>query len=148
MHSGNVWLEPTRSQPEIDCAHRLLTRDGSRLEMDRGLIWIMTTYGWMTRDGSQGMDHWRRMATLPVPFYEDIEFMRSYMNLEITTLISNYEVTLEHRYGDIRCTGGIAPVSTIPSTTQSIIQRCRFTQLYARLTMPSMIPDEIPTQPQ
>jgi len=28
---------------------------------------------WMTGDGSQEMDHWRRMATNPVPFYEDIE---------------------------------------------------------------------------
>jgi hypothetical protein len=39
-------------------------------------------------------------------FYEDIAVMRSYTILEITTLISSYEVTIERRYADIRCTAG------------------------------------------
>jgi len=164
---GNEWLEPTGSQPGRDRGRRWIAAgdglrpemvnkrwipsgDGSRHDMDRDRIWMddwiwMDDQRWMTGDGSQEMDHWRRMATNPVPFYEDIEVMRSYTILEITTLISNYEVTLERRYADIRCTGGIAPPSTIPSTTQSTIPRCRIKLLYARLTMPSTIPDQIPS---
>jgi hypothetical protein len=68
------------------------------------------------------MDHGRRMTTNLLPFYEDIEVMRSYTILEITTLISNYELFMERRYACIRCTGGMAPPSTMPSTTQSTIQ--------------------------
>jgi len=60
------------------------------------------------------------------------------------TLISSYEVTIERRYGDIRCTGGMAPPSTIPST----IQRYRIMHLHARVLMPNMIPNEISTQPR
>jgi len=82
------------------------------------------------------------MATNPVPFYEDIEVMRSYTILEITTLISNYEVTLELRYADIRCPGGIAPPSMIPSTTQSTIQRCRIKLICDRVTMPNTIQNQ------
>jgi hypothetical protein len=61
-----------------------MTRDGSRPEMDRGMIWIATGYGWMTEvddwrwmtgDGPKEMDHGRRMAINPLPLYEDIAVM-------------------------------------------------------------------------
>jgi len=96
----------------------------------------------MTGDGSREMDHGRRMTINLLPFYEDIAVIRSYTILEITTLISSYEITIEHRYADIRCTGGMAP----PSTIQSTIQRYRIKQLHARVSMPNMIPNKIPTQ--
>jgi len=38
----------------------------------------------MTEDGSQKMDHGRRMTINLFPFYEDIEVKRSYTILEIT----------------------------------------------------------------
>jgi len=38
------------------------------------------------------MDHGRRMTMNLLPVYEDIQAMRSYTILEITTLNSNYEV--------------------------------------------------------
>ena len=35
MHSGNEWLEPTGSQPEMDRGRRWIAAgDGSRLDMD------------------------------------------------------------------------------------------------------------------
>ena len=137
-------------RPEMVNKRWILFRAGSRHDMDRNRIGMddriwMDDHRWMTGDGSQEMDHWRRMATNPVPFDEDIEVMRSYTILEITTLFSNYEVTLERRYAAIGFTGGIAPPSTIPSTTQSTIRRCRIKQRYTRLTMPSTIPDQIPS---
>ena len=68
--------------------------------------------------------------------------MRNYTILEITTLISNYE----WRYACIRCTaGGMVPPSTIPSTTQSTIQRYRIMHLHARIPMPNTIPNQIPS---
>jgi hypothetical protein len=106
--------------------------------MDCGRRWIATGYGWMTevddrrwmtRDGSREMDHRRRMTINLLPFYEDTEVMRSYTILEITTLISNYEFSMERRYACIRCTGGMAP----PSTIQGTIHRCRIKQLHARV---------------
>jgi hypothetical protein len=39
---------------------------------------------WMTGDGPKEMDHGRRMAINPLPFYEDIAVMRSYTIVEIT----------------------------------------------------------------
>src|SRR5882757_5693373 len=104
MHSGNEWLEPTGSQPEMDRGRRrIAARDGLRPEMDdkRWIPsgdgswpkWIATGYGWMTGDGSQEMDHGRRMPINLLPFYEDIEVMRSFTLLEITTLISYYATT-------------------------------------------------------
>jgi hypothetical protein len=48
-----------------------MTRDGSRTERDRGMLWIVTGYGWMTLvddrrwmtgDGLREMDHGRRMT--------------------------------------------------------------------------------------
>jgi hypothetical protein len=103
--------------------------DGSHPEIDRGRIWIATGYRWMTGDGSQEMDHRRRMTVNLLAFHEDIEATRSYTRLEVT-LISSYEVIIECRYADIRCTGGMAPPcmipsnipSTIPSSTQITIQ--------------------------
>jgi len=110
------------SQPEMDRSRRWIAAgDGSRQDMDRDRMW-MDDRRWMTGDGSQEMDHWRRMATNPVPFYEDIEVMRSYTILEVTTLISSYEVSMESRYTCIRYTGGMAAPSMIPSTIQSTIQ--------------------------
>ena len=59
------------SRPEKDCDLKWMLGDRSRPEMDRGLIWIATRYGWMTEvddrtwltgDGSQEMDHGRRMT--------------------------------------------------------------------------------------
>jgi hypothetical protein len=77
----------------------------------------------MSGDGSREMDHGRRMTINPLPFYEDIEVMRSYTIFEITTLISNYEFSMERRYADTRCTaGGMVPASTIPTTVQSTSQ--------------------------
>ena len=54
--------------------------------------------------------------------YDDIEGMRSYTILEITTLISNYKVTIERRYADRHYTGGLAPASSIPGTLENTIQ--------------------------
>jgi len=107
-----------------------MKRDGSRPDMDRDRIW-MDDRRWISGDGSRETDGNQS------PFlYEDIEVMRSYTLLEIS-LISSYEVIIERRCADIRCTGGMAPLSTIPSTTQSTIQRYRIKQLHARFTMPS-----------
>jgi len=47
--------------------------------------------------------------------YEDIEVMRSYTLLKITS-ISSYEVTIERRYADIRFTGGMAVTTKCPSS--------------------------------
>jgi len=73
-------------------------------------------------------------------FYEDIQAMRSYTILEITTLNSNYELSMERRYACIRCTGGMAPMSTILSTIQSniqsTIQRYRIMHVHTPVTMP------------
>jgi len=59
-------------------------------------------------------------------------------------MISSYEVTIERRYADTECTGGMAPPSTIPSTIQCIIHRYRIMQLQARVPMPNTIPNQIP----
>jgi hypothetical protein len=75
------------------------------------------------------MEHGRQMTINLLPLYEDIEVMRRYTILEITTLISNYAVTIERRYEETRCTGSMAPPSTIPSTILSNIQRYRIVQL-------------------
>ena len=53
---------------------------------------------------------------------------------------------------DIRCiAGGMVPARTIPTTIQSKslrkIQRYRVKQLYAQVTIPSTIPDQLLTQP-
>jgi len=130
-----------------------MTGDGSRLEMNRERQWIATGYGWMTEvnnrrwipgDGSR-----KRMTINPLPFYEDIVVIRRYTILEITSLISNYEVSTERRYACVQRTGGMSPPSTrlttVQSTSQGTIQRYRIKQLHARVTMPSTIPDQIPS---
>jgi len=66
--------------------------DGSRHDMDRDRVW-MDDRKWMTRGGWQEMDHERRMTINLIPFHEDIEVMRSFTLLEITTLISTYATT-------------------------------------------------------
>jgi len=77
----------------------------------------------MTGDGSQEMEHGRRMTLDLLAFYEDIEVIRHYTIPEITTLIPDYKVTIERTYSDIRYTGGMVPPRTIPSTIPSIFQR-------------------------
>jgi hypothetical protein len=96
MHSGNKWLEPTGSQPEMDhsqkwiaageglrperdCGRLWMTRwiavrGGSWPDMDRNRIW-MDDRRWMTGYRSQEMDHGRRMTINLLPLYEDIEVM-------------------------------------------------------------------------
>ena len=64
----------------------------------------------MTGDGSRETDDNQSPS-----LYEDIEVMRSYTLLEITS-ISRYEVTIERRYADIRFTGGMAPPTKCPSS--------------------------------
>jgi len=64
----------------------------------------------MTGDGLPTTDDNRSSSP-----YDDIEVRQSYILLEIT-LISNYEVTIERSYADIRCTGGMAPPTTCPSS--------------------------------
>jgi hypothetical protein len=93
----------TNGWNQLDHSRRWIAAgNGSRQEMDRGPKWIAAGDGsrpewhcgrrWMTGDGSQEMDHGRRMTMNLLPFYEDIQAMRSYTILEITTLNSNYEV--------------------------------------------------------
>ena len=93
---------------------------------------------WITGDRSQSVSF----------IYEDIEIMWSYTILKIMSLIANYEVSMERRYGYIRCIGGTAPTSTIPSTTQRTIQSCEITKLHARITMPNSIPSHTASMPQ
>jgi hypothetical protein len=97
---------------EMDDKRWIPSGDGSRPDMDRDRIW-MVNRRWLTGDRSRETDNNQSPSV-----YEDIEVMRSYTILEITTLISNYEVSMERRYACIRCTGGMAPPSTMPSTTQ------------------------------
>jgi len=114
--------------------------DGLCPEMDLDRIW-MDDWRWITGDGSRETDDNQS------PFrYADIQDTRSYASLEITKLISIYEVTIERSYADIRWTGGMAPPSTIPSTTQSTIQRYGMMQRHAPVSMPNMIPNAILTQ--
>jgi len=61
-------------RPEMDDKRWIPSGDGSSPEMDRDWIW-MDDLRWMTGDGSQEMDHWRRMTINLVPFYEDIAVM-------------------------------------------------------------------------
>jgi len=69
MHSGNEWLEPTGSQPEMDRGRRWIAAgEGSRPERDCGRRWMTR---WITvRDRSRPdmdrdriwMDDWRWMT--------------------------------------------------------------------------------------
>jgi hypothetical protein len=58
---------------------------------------------WISGDGSRETDNSQSPS-----LYEDIEVMRSYTLLEITS-ISRYEITIGRRYADIRFTGSMAP---------------------------------------
>jgi len=78
------WIAATDGlRPEMDDKRWIPSGDGSLPDMDRDRIW-MDDRRWMTGDGSQEMDHGRRMTINLLPFYEDIEVMRSYTILEIT----------------------------------------------------------------
>jgi len=94
-HTSTMTLRvETNGWNQLDYTRRwIAARDGLQPEMARGRRW-------MTGDGSPEMDHGRQMAINPLPFYEDIEVMRSHTILEITTLISSYEVPIERRYAD------------------------------------------------
>ena len=105
----------------------------------------ITTRWIATGDGRPQMDHGRRMTINLLLFYEDVQAMPSYTILEIMTLKSNYKVSMERRYACIRCTGGMAPPSTIPSTLQSTIQRYGIMQLHARVPIPNTIPSHTAT---
>jgi hypothetical protein len=90
---------------------------------------------WMTRNGCQEMDHGRRMTISLLPFMKILRLCEVLPFSRSITFISSYEVTIECRYPDTRCTtGGIAPPTTIQSTIQSTIQRYRIQQLHARVT--------------
>jgi hypothetical protein len=68
-------------QLENDCVRRWMNRYWSRMEMDCGMFWIATGYGWMTEvndrtwmtgDRSQEMEYVRVMTINLLPLYEDI----------------------------------------------------------------------------
>jgi len=127
------------SRPEMDRGRRWLTTDGLvRRYIAAWYRWRPDRDGWpwwMTGDGWQ----WTSFPFMKIlRLCEVIPLSRS------LTLISSYKVTIERRYGDIRCTGGMAPPSTIPST----IQRYWIMHLHARVLMPNMIPNGISTQPR
>jgi len=50
------------SRPEMDDKRWIPSGDGSQPDMDCDRIW-MDDWRWMTGDGSQEMDHGRRMTT-------------------------------------------------------------------------------------
>jgi hypothetical protein len=55
--AGTNWITAVeRLRLAMDWGRRWLKSDGSRPEMDRGMIWIATGYGRMTRDGSWETD--------------------------------------------------------------------------------------------
>jgi len=90
------------------------------------MIWIVTGYGWMTEvgnrrwmtgDGFQEMDHERQMTINHLTFYDDSRICEVIPFSISLTLISSYEVAIERRYADSRCTAGsLVPASTIPTT--------------------------------
>jgi hypothetical protein len=82
------------------------------------------------------MDHGRRMTINLLPFHEDIEVMRSFTLLEITTLISIYATTKLQSSADMQIH------DVLPAVWFQ--RRCRIEQLHARITMPNTIP----TQPR
>jgi len=57
----NCWKQLDRSRRMImardelrsdrQCGWRWMTKDGSHPEINSGMIWIVTGYGWMTRGG-------------------------------------------------------------------------------------------------
>jgi len=129
----------TDGQNQLDHSRRWIVA-GDRLRPR----WIAAGDGWQEMDlrrwisGDGSRDRWQSVSFL----YEDIEVMRSYTNHEITTLISNYEFSMERRYASIQSTRGMAPLSTIHTT----IQRCQIKQLHAQVSMLNIISNEIPTQ--
>ena len=125
----NGWSQRVHDQMDHNCKWTTadgdrgwMTGDGSHPEMVLARIWIETGYGRMTGDGSQEMDDGRRMAINPLPCYEDIEVMRSYTILEITTLISSYEVTIKHGFAGWQCPNSMDPPSMMRSITQHYLE--------------------------
>jgi hypothetical protein len=66
----------------------------------------------MTRDGSQEMEHRRRITINVLPFDEDIEAMLSVTLYEITTLISYY-TTMQLQWNADMQTNNV-PVAWLP----------------------------------
>jgi len=75
--------------------------------------------------------------------YEDIQAMRSYTILKITTLNSDYEGEMGRRDACLRCSGGMPPPSTIPSSIQSTVQSYQIMHQRAPVTIPNRIPNQI-----
>ena len=88
---------------------------------------------WITGDGWQ---------SIPFPSMTILRLCEVIPFSKSLTLISSYGVAIERRYADIRCTGAMAPPSTIPSTIESTIQRYRIMQLQARVSTPNTIPNQ------
>jgi len=74
-------------RPEMDDKRWIPPGDRSRPDMDRHRIWV-DDRRWTIGDGSRETDD-----NQSVFLYEDIEVMRSFTLLEITTLISYYATT-------------------------------------------------------
>jgi hypothetical protein len=105
MDRGQRWIAAREGlRPEMDDERWIPSGDGSRQDMDLDRIW-MDDRRRMTGEGSQEMDHGRRMTINLLPFHEDIEVIRSYTLLEITTLISNYATTQLQWNADLQTYG-------------------------------------------
>jgi hypothetical protein len=69
MDRGRTWIVAgDGKRPEMDRSRTWFTKDGSHLEEDCGRIWMATCHGWITEDGSQEMDHGRRMTINLLPY--------------------------------------------------------------------------------
>jgi hypothetical protein len=118
--------------------------DGSRPDMDHDRIW-MDNRMWVTGDGSQEMDHGRRMTINLLPFHEDIEVIRSYTLLEITYFdfklrtcnraqICRYTMYRRHGSTEYDTEHYSEHYSKIPNYAA-----------YARVAMLNTIPNQIPS---
>jgi len=156
--AGTDWITAGDGlRPKRDHSWKgIASRDGSRLDMDGWLEvddcrWITTGYGWMTADGSWEMDHGRWITvdgwqSISFPFRKILRLYAVIPFARLVTMISSYEVTIQRRYADTRCTaGGLVPASTILTTTQSTIQRYRIMHLHAWVPIPNSIPNKIPS---
>jgi len=82
--AGTNWItavdgsRPDGSRPEMDDKRWIPSGDGSRQDMDRDRIW-MVNRRWMTGDGSQEMDHGRRMTINLLSYLK----LRSYNRAQI-----------------------------------------------------------------
>ena len=139
MDRGRRWIAAgDGTRPENDCGRRWITWEWSCPEMDRSRIWIAAGYGWMTGDGSRETDDNRSPSYMHILRLCEVLPSRDH---DLDFILCNQAVTMERRYADIRCTGGMVPLSTIQST----IQWYRIMQLQARVPMRNMIPNKIPS---